>query len=813
MRYARWAAAAALALTALVAGVYLRRAVRESRAERNAPPAIPAAVEQQSAAFSFSKVEQEQTLFTVSASHAVEFKDSDRSRLDDVSITVFGKQGTRNDRIRAKSCDYQSSSGRMICKGQTQIDLESAEDARKSRGQRAMHVETSDVTFERETGKAVTDAPATFRFPNGTGTARGVEYDSQEGIVVLDHDVGLQLKAAQHPADPVTQIQGTRLEFSRADSVMHLAGPVRVVRGPQLLTAGEMRLQLDQDLRVKRAEAHGSPELRFTQTSGISVLDADEMSAELTPAGDVSRLAAEGRAHGQRRTLGGNAQEQDTFSADRVEVLMNWANPRANEARQLTASGNVAVKSQQAETSRTLRTASLQLAFAPVKRGGAVRLEGGETLAPGVVQLLSLAEKTTLSAGRLLVTFDDRGQIQMLQGKNGVIMDRVSLDQADQDHKTADHEAPNLAASNHVIPRGKTTSGESPSAPEHMTAQDLYVHYAVGDWTELEARGDVRYRQADHSAEADFAHIMRAANTIRLDGSPQVADANSRTTAAHIEMNQATGAVTAAGRVFTIDNSPGSAKNGQMTPGQPGGLGLGSGAAQISADRLEGNSQSGIATYTGHARMWQEDTIVQADNIRLDRNAQQLDATGRVMAQLPQDASKGSKQVKSANQQSNAAGRMGAGQDAAQKTANASLGSPTAPTVWTIHAPHLTYSGSDGRVHFETGVSAESNQGRMDSRTLDVFLKSSATGQLGVDHAEAIANVVIEQPGRRGTAERGDYFAAEGKYVLSGGQPKLVDDAHGTTTGHSLTYFVANDTILVDARGGSRTLTEHRIEK
>jgi lipopolysaccharide export system protein LptA len=823
IRYARWAAAAALLLTVVVAGVYLQRTRRESRAERNAPPAIPAAVEQQSAAFSFSKVEQDRTLFTVSASHATAFKNSDLSRLDDVSITVFGREGTRNDRIHAKACDYESKSGRMICKGKTQIDLESAADARKNPGQRAMNVETSDVAFDRETGTAVTDAPATFRFPNGTGAARGVEYDSREGIVVLEHDVAFQLRPEQDSTAAVTQIQASRLDFNRGDSVMRLGGAVRVVRGPQTLTAGEMRLSLDQDLHVKRAEADESPELRFMQTTGTAVLDAEKMSADLTADGSVSQLTAERRVRGQRRTSRPGLQEEDIFSADQVKVFMDSANPRTNQPRELMAGGNVAVNSQQPGVLRTLRTAAVQLEFSSAGRGATASLNSAQTLVPGVVELLSAGEKTTMNAGRFLATFDGRGQMRLLQGKRGVMVDRETIDSASVNAVSLDH-----ATQRHVTAARQTNSGtarsakiessENTSAPEHMTARELDVHYAGEDWTELEGRGDVRFRQADHSAEAGIAHIARATNTVRLDGFPVVDDANSRTTAAHIELEQSTGEVVATGRVFTLENSPAPPAKGQMiASGQPGNAGLGSGAAQISADRLEANSQSGVATYKGNARLWQEDALVQADDIRLDRKAQQLDATGHVMALLPQNSSNESSPAKNASRKGSVIDdRKIAGhsiEKATQETANGNGSRPSGPTVWTIHAPHLTYIGNDQRVHFEIGVTAQSDQGRMDSRTLDVFLKSGATGDRGVDHAQAIGNVVIEQPGRRATADRADYFAAEGKYVLSGGQPKLVESAHGTTTGRSLTYFVANDTILVDARGGSRTLTEHRIEK
>jgi lipopolysaccharide export system protein LptA len=73
--------------------------------------------------------------------------------------------------------------------------------------------------------------------------------------------------------------------------------------------------------------------------------------------------------------------------------------------------------------------------------------------------------------------------------------------------------------------------------------------------------------------------------------------------------------------------------------------------------------------------------------------------------------------------------------------------------------------------------------------------------------------VIVEQGSRRATAERGEYTATEGKFVMSGGNPTLFDGASGTTTGRQLTFFLADDTIIVDSENGSRTLTKHRVEK
>src|SRR5713226_1806307 len=98
-RYARWSAGAAIFLAGMVAVVYVHRVWQARQVRKLAPPAPPAAVEKQSSVFSFSKVEQNQTLFTVRASRATEYKQDNQSLLEDVQITIYGSKGDSNDSI------------------------------------------------------------------------------------------------------------------------------------------------------------------------------------------------------------------------------------------------------------------------------------------------------------------------------------------------------------------------------------------------------------------------------------------------------------------------------------------------------------------------------------------------------------------------------------------------------------------------------------------------------------------------------------------------------------------------------------------
>src|SRR5947208_14633376 len=88
------------------------------------------------------------------------------------------------------------------------------------------------------------------------------------------------------------------------------------------------------------------------------------------------------------------------------------------------------------------------------------------------------------------------------------------------------------------------------------------------------------------------------------------------------------------------------------------------------------------------------------------------------------------------------------------------------------------------------------------SLELRAFLKPTEGSDSNLDRAVADGGVKIIQttPARRriGTSDHAEYYAGEGKVILEGGQPQMVDSNKGTTQGAKLTYFQANDRLLVN---------------
>ncbi|HTR47322.1 MAG TPA: LPS export ABC transporter periplasmic protein LptC [Verrucomicrobiae bacterium] len=761
-RYARWSAIAAGLIAAAVLGIYAQRAFREARARHPAPKAVPVTVQQQSAQFSFSKDEQNHRIFTVRASQATQFKDQNRAVLEDVWITVYGRDGSRNDNIHTRECSYEPATGDVRCAGDVRIDLQSAAPAAGPNGALGDHLEidTSNLSFNRNTGEASTAAPVEFNFPAGHGQGVGVSYSTSDATVRVGHSVRFELNATQQTGGLPATASGSSLEIRRNDRTVVLDGPALVRSGARELAADRIAVELDQSLHARRVLAEGHPRMRADEANEKIAVATDHLEALLSPEGWIERIVADGNVAGTRQTSAG----VDHFSAARVDFAMM---PARNLIDAMTATGAVTAELHQGADTHVLKTDAMRVKFSPgqpkTREGkpsaGSVerqRMESVETLAPATIESNNARETTTLQAKKFVAGIGADGRLDTLLGHAGVEVRRQS----------------------------------GGAAPQVVSAAEMSATFdARGEWNTVEESGGVHFQQADRQATASRASIVRATDTITLADSAVISDALSRTTASAVTINQTSGEVRATGGVVSTyaPTSRGDA------------VGLGSGAAHVSADALSGSVNSGYVVYVGHARLWQGDAVLDSDQIELWRDEKKLQASGHVVAVFPQ-----------------ASGPLSALPGSPVKKA-----SSTGPTLWKISAPTLIYWNDQGKAHLEGGVTANSDQGSLESRTLDAFLGSGpATGAAAagpggrqLNRVLAQGNVVVRQGERRGTADQAEYTAADGKFVLSGGQPTLANAASDTTTGHSLTFFVANDTILIDSQEGSRTVTKHRVEK
>ena len=751
-RYARWSALLAFTLAAITGGIYVQRLWVAHREKQNAPAPLPQNEEKQFTTLHFKKVEGDRTIFDLEASKSTDLRGEDISLLEDVKIRVFGKNGDRNDVIHTQSCRYAKTDGSIQCDGQVQFDLESAEDAARTAANAAVkpniiHIDTTGVTFERATGQAQTVKPVKFSFPSGSGDGVGAVYHSEQGQLRLIRDVHIQLQPAPDTSakkgttlSAPVEMSGSSLEIDKVGHTVDLLGPATAVTSGQQVTAGEFTLLMDAEFRAQTLiAAPGSlnqqPQVKNHGAKGDSTLHADKMTAHLSPQGWTSRMIAEGKVQGTSPT--GNLQ------ADSGEMEM-W--PVVNQAKLLTLHGNVHVDGRDAKTgtTRSLASNAVQLTFAGGRAGVANRVTHAETLERGAMEWLDAGGiRSKLAADKLALDFSAQGKPQLLSATGAVQSQRE-------------------------IPGRPTQTATSATGVAQLSA--------AGDWSQITLRGNVKLQEAERNAEAQQAVFARAAQTTVLTGQAMVRDAGSETHAPKITFFQATGDIEAEGPVRSTDFASKSTSL-QMSPVP----------ANLSADHMRANSKTGRAVYTGHARLWQGASVLEAETIELLRPTRILNATGNVRAVFPQAPQPGA--------------------------------APGSAPVWHISSGLLTYWDAEDRAHLEKNVFVQSADQKMRSPQLELFFtrtgadKQGSGGSSQISRAVGTGGVVVEQGDRRGTAEHGLYTAADEKFVLTGGTPTLFDPVEGTTTGRELTFYRADDTIVVDSGNGLRTLTKHRVQK
>lgn len=167
----------------------------------------------------------------------------------------------------------------------------------------------------------------------------------------------------------------------------------------------------------------------------------------------------------------------------------------------------------------------------------------------------------------------------------------------------------------------------------------------------------------------------------------------------------------------------------------------------VSSNRLDYDGAKSVATYEGSARLWQEDTVIQADKIVLEDNTGNLHATTKVITVMtltePDDKTKKGEKKPDAE--------------------------PTHTT-----ADELLYEDGKHKATYTGNAHMSGPSGDLTADRLELFLAEQG-GQL--ERAEADGNVVSRQELRRAYGKHLTYIAKDDIYTMTGSPVKLYDDA------------------------------------
>ena len=770
-RLRRWLAVIAVLFSAVVAGMYIYARLRQHSVLKGFPGKISYDIKQTASGFQFSKSQAGRTVFTIRAKEVKEFKLNGRAELHDVTIILYGSDTSRFDQIYGENFTFNPKSGNITAKGGVQIDLQanpagvSAPDqATPKELKNPIHLTTSDLVFNRDSGDASTNSRVDFQTPQATGWAVGVQYSAKSKTLTLASQIHVTLTGQN--AASIFAAHGTITREPREVILDH----ARMERESGTLQSDQATFFLGAENEVERIVATGNVNAESTlQEDNQMRARADDAELLLASKQNLLRTATlTGRVHVERigsRPMQGDAgrvildflgqnQLQKVHAADGVRLAQHAAATNTSEANSSPQNFDI--------------TAPIIDFFVIDGR----RLDRAQTSGAAQITITPAANQNSASNAQSTVITASRFDA------------RFSATPEGQSRLTSFHGAPDAKIVNFM-----------PGLPDRVsTSQTLDATFLPeGGIASIVQQGSVVYTDNQPMEKRTQAWAEKALYTpvdqiLVLSGKPRVADGGMITTANTIRINRVTDDAFADGDVKSTYSDLKEQPNGALLAS--------SSPIHVTAARMTAHNSPAIALYEGNARLWQDANIIEAPSIQFDRdrrslvaegNAAQLVSTVLVQEKLGPTGDKGM-----AKNQSSKPQRKGENKTNKKSDEKLDQDSPV-----TITSAKLTYADADRQAHYTGGVTAKGTGFEATADEMDVYLlprsqastnqSLSAPGRL--DRMIATGHVVIQQPGRRAEGQTLVYTASDDKFVLTGGPPSIFDAEQGKITGVSLTFF------------------------
>ncbi len=822
-----WLLVGAGLLVMVVVGFLGYAHYRAHRFIKDLPGRLGIDISQETNAFTYSQTVEGRTIFTIHAAKAVQRKDGIVT-LHDVGIVLYGRKQDRADRIYGKQFEYDQKAGVIRAAGEVHIDLQApmAADAhgkadyaagkdlhgegaveQGSEDNRLIHVRTSGLVFMRELGVAATDQDVEFEFKGMNGFARGADYSSDTGILVLHSAVKVN---GLHDGRPMV-LTATRAEIDRTNNRVTLAQA-------KYVSVGDGKSGVTQTAAAQQAVVH------MRSDGGIEGLDAEgEVTLEQGDGGRIVAqranvsMNADGRVHtarlydGVQYSMDGPLRQAKGESAEGRAAFDKKGRPE-----QVVLTGavhfNERVRASAAASDpwseRELGADKVELALSADSAGKAQLRDAKASGSARLKMVDAPRDKkgpvSSAMAGDVLmahfVQVEGTTRITEAHGIGHTVLRRVSETGAED---TSSGETMDV----HFRMAAAEKSGTGQAAEEIATA--VQQGSVVMTHKPVRKPGDAN-APTDQRATAQKAVYDGTTKWMTLTGGVQVRDeAGSVLWADKVAMEQGSGDGVAEGSVKASYMQP---KAGQ---GQQGDV------VHVLAARAELKRAADQAIFYGGggrpARLWQGGSQVEAPVLQFEQRQRRLTAHGEGQGSpmavhtvlVGHGSGKG------------AVGKADAGKGGAVRVASR----------------ELVYSDEARRAEFSGGVAVENASGKMRGQDVVAYLQAASGANKTAGAAGAVAQpggfmggsverivvtgqVEMDQPGRRATGEQLVYTASDSLFVLTGTKavpPKIMDETQGMVTGASLRFHSGDQSVVIsngeNAGAGERVRTETRVKK
>ena len=802
---------------------------------RDIPKRLGIEIQQEANGVTYTQARGGHTLFKIHASKVVQLKKGN-ALLHDVRIELYGADGSHVDRIEGAEFEYDQQAGTAKAAGPVEITVmrpgvapaiapkattgkvigakpkgHALAAAAQTAASGEIHVKTSGLTFHQISGLATTAERVDFAMAQGTGSAVGATYDSDQGLLVLDAAVELNTRRGQE----IVQLHAQHAEFERGDQICRLRTATIQAHGGQA-TAAEAKVLFRDDGSAERLDAAGG----FTMTTAtgghlaapVGTLEFDQqnqprhghlqggMTMDLVKAGD--NVKAGDSAHRGRQMHGSAPAAEIEFTAKGQLRHAHLETGVAMDTEEQSESGG-----QRALVRRHWRSPVADVDFRDAGKG---RMQPASIHGTGGVVVTGESQRGSGQATPSKLQADD---LTAQLGKDSALTAMVGLGHAAMEQTTAagarqTTSGDRLEAHFAEVASAGTKAAAKSGAGEASQIQSANIegHVVLVQYPASKPGADP---EAPMRATAGRAVYEGAGEWLHLTLSPRVEDGGLQMTADKIDISQETGDAYAHGDVKAswVGSEPGhAAKQGNAALG-------GQGPAHVVAAEAQLHQPTGEATFKGQARLWQQANSVTAPVIVLDRQKQTLVAR----------TTTASEPVRAVLLSASGAGPSGA--EPGKTQSRDASGKAGTPSVIRMRGGELRYSDAERKALMRGGVLgtvvAETGMATSVSEQVEVVLlppgnhagKDGAAAQ--VDRMTARGRVEITSQGRRGTGEQLVYSSETGEYVLTGtasAPPKMTDPARGMVTGEALIFHGRDDSVSIEG-GRQKTRTETTAPK
>jgi lipopolysaccharide export system protein LptA len=771
------------------------------------------------------------------AAKAIQHKDG-KYTLHDVGIAVYGHgagHGDRVDRIYGNEFDLDQAAGVVRAKGEVHLDLEApmAKDAagkmdyaagkdlkagaESGTGEshevgkgdaRLIHVKTSGLVYLQKLGVAATEEDIEFEYNGLTGHAKGAEYSSDTGVLVLQSAVkvsGLQ------KGQPVL-LTASRAELDRTNQKVVLAqakyvtvsgeGSGREAR--QTVEARRATVLMRNDGSAERLNGEGG--VTLTSSDG-SRMTADRGEVQLSAASKPQSMQMTGQvkysADEPARQAQGDAREvRAAFDANgHAERVVLNGEVRLKE----TATGAAA----NATSTRELSAATVELGM--VAEGGRSRLRDVKASGDARLNVIDAGKggrlrRSAMGADVLTAHFVPASggrHLDVVKG-NG----RTTLEQVSETGVVETSQGDVLEARFRNTPGGsaqKNLAGGSGLAGREEIASAVQQGHVVLTRKAAAEPGGGAAPEVDH-ATAARASYDGDTQRMTLSGAVEMHNSEGSMWADRVVMEQKTGDATIEGSL--------KASYRQAAQGE---------AVHVLADRAEMKKVSDTVVFYGSAsrlaRLWQGGSQVEAPVLEFAQKQRRLVARG--------DRGSSAMPVRTVLVSTG-------GPSAGKGGGSSATDTLRRPAVVRIASREMIYSDEARTAEFSGGVKVDSSDGVMRGEQATAYLEGQQSkavkkpvsnanaGFLGgsVERVVVSGAIEIDQQGRRAIGERLVYTAGDGLFVLTGtpgAPPRVMDQARGAVTGAELRFRASDESVVISngetSGAGQRVRTETRVKR